>query len=590
MDSLDPKKSIKFIASGKKPHHLARANSYMCGNSLIWVIEDFLTEHECNEIIEASCTAGFESIEDLYSDDYRQSKRIVAFDENNALSTTIEKRLCDDKLLERINSPHKKVVPYGAPHIEWDSYTGEVNKCYRINQYVSASVGFDWHRDSQYTQSDTTRSGYSIVVYLNDYFHGGETEFMTSKAEPHHAGLTVEEELCMSKGENRHVVKPKTGRAVIFDQRILHKAHPIVGAGKKYVLRTDLILHGKVCRELTENEANVIGLTKQLFRQAQYYELECIGKKDATLIKKAQQLYEICLSLRQTPDKIKYEKIVGYKLLVTIPAAVPISSVCAVVCFGRTGGSYKFSADTSSLSYNQKLAMIRRCALFSMLTYTSTITYEELLANWLDEQDNARFTIVSDEPENKPLVAPTDYETDDSSSTKSEDKPTAAALALALNEKLLTMYSNGQKIDVKLKELCPELIPTHFKGAPKTDLALTIITTANYHRCETCGLGDSTPAYFEAYTYESSVLKNEHAYTLSITVNRANTSKMEGYIRIRTAGKAKTFNHACCQCEDLSDIDISTSTVYTSVQIEQSFTLSNSNDELTIRHIPNVVL
>lgn len=211
MDLLDPKKSVKFLSSaGKTPHHGARANSYMCGDSLIWVIDDFLTDHECSEIITASCIAKFESIENLYNDDYRQSKRLVAFDGNGVLTSTIEKRLRDDKLLERINLPHKKVVPYGAPHIEWGPYTGEINKCYRMNQYIDASVGFSWHRDSQYTQSETTRSGYSIVIYLNDFFTGGETEFMTPRVEPLHIGMTVDEELAISKGENTFIVKPKT--------------------------------------------------------------------------------------------------------------------------------------------------------------------------------------------------------------------------------------------------------------------------------------------------------------------------------------------------------------------------------------------
>ena len=58
----------------------------------------------------------------------------------------------------------------------------------------------------------------TLVFYLNDGFEGGDTEFP----------------------ELRERVVPRTGRALMFQHRILHVASEVT-AGEKLVLRTDLL-------------------------------------------------------------------------------------------------------------------------------------------------------------------------------------------------------------------------------------------------------------------------------------------------------------------------------------------------------------
>lgn len=74
------------------------------------------------------------------------------------------------------------------------------------------------HWDSVVELPGGLRSLVTLVFYLNDDFEGGETDFP----------------------ELQQRVQPMTGRALLFQHRILHEAME-VAAGVKYVLRTDIL-------------------------------------------------------------------------------------------------------------------------------------------------------------------------------------------------------------------------------------------------------------------------------------------------------------------------------------------------------------
>ena len=74
------------------------------------------------------------------------------------------------------------------------------------------------HWDSIVELPDGVRSLLTLVFYLNEGFSGGETEFVELGA----------------------AVTPRTGRALLFQHRVMHLASE-VRAGEKFVLRTDLL-------------------------------------------------------------------------------------------------------------------------------------------------------------------------------------------------------------------------------------------------------------------------------------------------------------------------------------------------------------
>lgn len=74
------------------------------------------------------------------------------------------------------------------------------------------------HWDTVVELAGGVKSLLTLVFYLNDDFEGGVTDFP----------------------ELGRVVEPLTGRALLFQHRILHEATR-VAVGVKYVLRTDIL-------------------------------------------------------------------------------------------------------------------------------------------------------------------------------------------------------------------------------------------------------------------------------------------------------------------------------------------------------------
>jgi hypothetical protein len=77
---------------------------------------------------------------------------------------------------------------------------------------------FGLHQDQSYAGDDGTRSLLTFMVYLNDDFTGGETDFP----------------------EQEETIVPKVGTALLFQHMLLH-AGKRVTAGTKLVLRSDVL-------------------------------------------------------------------------------------------------------------------------------------------------------------------------------------------------------------------------------------------------------------------------------------------------------------------------------------------------------------
>jgi len=79
------------------------------------------------------------------------------------------------------------------------------------------------HWDTVVELGPSVRSLLTLVFYLNDGFEGGATDFP----------------------ELGKRIAPRTGRALLFQHRILHEAMA-VHAGEKFVLRTDVLYRSAV--------------------------------------------------------------------------------------------------------------------------------------------------------------------------------------------------------------------------------------------------------------------------------------------------------------------------------------------------------
>lgn len=90
-----------------------------------------------------------------------------------------------------------------------------LNERFRTYRY-EVHQQFRWHTDGSFRRHDREQSFFTLMVYLNDDFTGGATDFH---------GFSIQ---------------PRTGRALVFDHPLLHQGATVT-AGVKYVLRTDVM-------------------------------------------------------------------------------------------------------------------------------------------------------------------------------------------------------------------------------------------------------------------------------------------------------------------------------------------------------------
>ena len=76
--------------------------------------------------------------------------------------------------------------------------------------------------DGGFKRSETDLSQFTLMIYLNSGFDGGEMHF-------YDADLQL-----------RATVRPETGMALVFRHAQLHEGAPVI-SGRKYVLRTDVM-------------------------------------------------------------------------------------------------------------------------------------------------------------------------------------------------------------------------------------------------------------------------------------------------------------------------------------------------------------
>jgi prolyl 4-hydroxylase len=169
----------------------------------IFLIEDFLTPQECDYYIELANGEVFEEAKinmyghQLMNKGVRNNDRLMIFD--NELAKNL----------------FEKAVGF-LPQTHDDYKVLDFNEMFRIYKY-SPGQRFKMHRDGSYIRNENEKSFYTFLIYLNDDFEGGETEF-----------------------ENLFTVTPIKGSALIFYHPLRHEGKTLI-SGLKYVLRTDVM-------------------------------------------------------------------------------------------------------------------------------------------------------------------------------------------------------------------------------------------------------------------------------------------------------------------------------------------------------------
>jgi hypothetical protein len=169
----------------------------------IYVIADFLSQEECTNLIAIAENIGFEEAQVQVGENKQSMLKGVR---NNERILYMNQELADQFW--------QRALPWIT---SVDNYTAVgLNEQFRFYKY-SPGQRFKMHKDGSFKRSETEQSFYTFLLYLNDDFEGGATEF---------------QEIC--------TISPKQGSLLIFHHPLRHEGKILI-AGNKYALRSDVM-------------------------------------------------------------------------------------------------------------------------------------------------------------------------------------------------------------------------------------------------------------------------------------------------------------------------------------------------------------
>jgi hypothetical protein len=183
----------------------------------VFLIHDFLSPQECEAFIATSEQAGYADAPITTADGPVMNKGVR---DNRRLMVDDPDLAC--RLYERAR-------PFLPAVVERRWEVSGFNERWRYYRY-DPGERFALHYDGHFQRSEDEVSQLTFMIYLNEDFEGGQTNFYFLPA-----GAWFVQSAEPSLG-----VKPERGAALVFIHRRLHEGAPVT-AGRKYVLRTDVM-------------------------------------------------------------------------------------------------------------------------------------------------------------------------------------------------------------------------------------------------------------------------------------------------------------------------------------------------------------
>ena len=168
----------------------------------VFTLDDYLSGDECARYIEMGGQIGYMPSE---IDTETGARRLEQYRNNDRVL------LDDTALASRL---FERAQPYLPKSFDEWQLSG-FNERMRFYRYRGGEY-FRWHKDGTFARSADEESFLTFMIYLNEGFSGGNTQFQWDQ------------------------VVPRTGTALVFPHRHLHQGGAIA-SGTKYVLRTDVM-------------------------------------------------------------------------------------------------------------------------------------------------------------------------------------------------------------------------------------------------------------------------------------------------------------------------------------------------------------
>lgn len=173
----------------------------------VFTLSDALTSEECARLIDRSERIGYAAA---------PITTAFGFVHDTAIRSNTRVMFDDEQLAAWLWERVRAHVP--AEREGWEAVG--LNERLRFYRYEEGQA-FRWHHDGYFQRHERERSFLTCIVYLNDDFAGGETEFEPVPGE-------------------RFGVRPREGSVLLFDHPVRHQGAEVL-AGRKYALRTDVM-------------------------------------------------------------------------------------------------------------------------------------------------------------------------------------------------------------------------------------------------------------------------------------------------------------------------------------------------------------
>lgn len=293
--------------------HLPHSSSYSLiheklGNRA-FVIHNLLTSNECDIMIsfiesrnrpsqsDEDITLTPSSIHTKFRNDFRLSAA------SDTIANMLYHRMIpylqllseDEKICTKDNSHMYLNEGLGMRGGVW--HVDSLNNCFRLGKYDTLGH-FSPHYDGDYVIDPLYhRSMKTFMIYLNDDYEGGHTNFIDPcdiESRNGYSNTTVGDSddpiqiFLAPKDKVFASYKPKRGDCIVFDHKILHEGD-CVTSGCKYIMRSD-IMYKKVVDETANNDTSIEERALRL-----YY--EGMALESAGDITKACEKYRIACKL-----------------------------------------------------------------------------------------------------------------------------------------------------------------------------------------------------------------------------------------------------------------------------------------------------
>ena len=187
---------------------------------LVFTIDNFLNNKECDKILQRIKNKNFQKAT------IGHNKKTVENETRNNSRTYFE----DSKFSQELWKKFKDIdiIPKTMTNGVF-----KLSGLYKHTLFYKYNQGeyFKEHYDEE-KKDGNLKSFYTVLIYLNEQFQGGETTFIYHKRNL--IKNKIKEELILTP------IKPKKGQLLVFKHNILHEGS-LLKSGEKIVLRTDIM-------------------------------------------------------------------------------------------------------------------------------------------------------------------------------------------------------------------------------------------------------------------------------------------------------------------------------------------------------------